>query len=295
VAPAMALVRERMYELGGVEAPAPRARFVADLEARLANLIESSVDGNLLPEVELAPSPATSRRTSPVAVAVIACCLAVLVAFTTTSGVGGSRAIRVAGGSDRHDDGGESAGDKPAAAGVAASGLPAAIVEQHPAVGATPAPVGREQLGAEEPASPTTERPNAADTEREHAPAPSPSAARDTAPMALRAAGTAARVRLDWERYAGEDFAAYLVLRASAPDDPDHPEAYGTLMLLRIENREMVTHQDTPKVGTDPRYRVVVVNRSGAVIARSDAIAPELAVRGAEASMTLVRRAGGAR
>ena len=288
------LIRERMYELGGVEAPAPRAHFVADLESRLANLIDSSVRGDVLPELELAPPVPVTRRMPPMTAAMVAVCMIVLVAFSATSGISSSRAIRAGGGSDRHDRGDDSSGrGAPVLAGE--SGLHAVVVERRADADATPAPIGREPRASGTIPSPSSTLPATPGVDPSSAAAPaSPETDRTVAPLALSAVGTAARVRLDWERYAGDDFAAYLVLRANAPDEPDHPDSSGrTLMLLRIENREMVSHQDTPKVGAYPRYRVVVVDRNGVVIARSDAVAPEFAVRGAESSMTLVRRAGG--
>ena len=92
-----------------------------------------------------------------------------------------------------------------------------------------------------------------------------PGAARS---IALRGSGTPAYTFLDWDRYDGDDFAAYLVLRAAAPDDPSWPDASGrTIMLQRIEDRDTVHHNAEGKVGTTPRFRIVAVNHAGDVVA----------------------------
>lgn len=291
--------RQVLAGIAAMPAPEPRAGFVRDLELRLGALIESSARGDLVPEVELAPpsSPVgTSARVRTLA-AVAACAAALALAVSTASmGTVPSREVATGAGSqreltpdrDRHARGHSSEIDvtaglddvSGAASSLAADGSP---TRRSPSRSSTSSTFdARDDISTDSSTSSVNGEPATSSTQPGGAPAASAKAApagTDDRPatMELTASGTPARVFLSWQRYDGDDFAAYLVLRANGPDVPDHPDASGrTLMLLRIENADMTTHQDTPKVGTEPRYRVVVVRKNGTVAAKSPVVMPTM-------------------
>ena len=291
--------REVLAGIAAMPAPEPRAGFVRDLEIRLGALIESSARGDLVPEIELAPPASAigpSARVRTLAT-VAACVLALAIGVSTASiGTETSREVATSGGSggalgrDRGRDGGGSASDIDVTAGLEdvsgaatslrADGSPARRSSSRSASSSSGFDA-RDDISTDSSASSTTTESSTSSAEAAGAPLAStkPAGGSDDQPaaMGLTASGTPARVFLSWDRYEGDDFAAYLVLRANGPDVPDHPDASGrTLMLLRIENADMTTHQDTPKVGTEPRYRVVVVRKHGTVAAKSPVVTPTM-------------------
>jgi hypothetical protein len=280
-----------LEEMATLRTPTPRANFVADLEARLSELMQATVAGDVLPDVELAPpAPPASLRSrvhdhAPLAVAVM-----LAIALLTSTVVGGDvvlpRELRTATDTTGPDnaDGGD-AGTRPPDDGAdnrRSSGDDRAAVvvaESGPSNSAVAARRDRGGLGA-------AARVPDAGVGSATAAAPSPPASRDDAAttkspppelrrqaLTLQVTGTSARAYLEWGTYTGPDFAAYLVLRANDDAVPEYPDSSGrTLMLLRIENPDMVRHEDTPKLGTVPTYRIVVVDAAGRELARSPAV-----------------------
>lgn len=112
-------------------------------------------------------------------------------------------------------------------------------------------------------------------------PAPPPGGWRYNEPsearFLLEAKPTAAAAELTWERYDGDDFFAYVVLRAR-DDDPEYPRDRGngakTQFVYRSESRQDTTWSDTdPRVAGETRYLVVVFDETGRELARSNVAA----------------------
>ena len=283
--------RAVLDDIASGPAPEPRGAFVRDLEARLGSLIQSSVEGDLMPEIELsAPSTTDVYRGRLVGAASLAmCALALAVGISTaTMGSAPSRAVSTASGpmgdTTRRVDETTPAEEvdvtagleevSEAASSVTSSSAPFSTRRGFRSTTSSPSRSGDVSTDASaSSAPPATDTPVPVGPTADRA----DTASRQPATIELEASGTAARVFLSWSRYDGDDFAAYLVLRANDPDNPSHPDASGrTLMLLRIENADMTSHQDTPKVGTSPRYRVVVVRKDGTVVAQSPVVTPAM-------------------
>jgi hypothetical protein len=292
--------REVLAGIAAIPAPEPRPSFVRDLEARLGALIEASAAGDVIPEIELSPPSGPARRSSRALTAASAavCVLALAIGVSTAGiGVDPSREVATGVGSRQPtttDGAARRAGapidvtagleDASGAASSPRSVAPRARPSSRSSTSAAPGGAAVATDSSTSVTSASSTQPVAAPA----APARPPTAAEQPADMELTASGTPARVFLSWDRYEGADFAAYLVLRANGPDSPDHPDASGrTLMLLRIENAEMTSHQDTPKVGTEPRYRVVVVRKDGTVAAKSPAVIPTTPLSSTSSSVDL--------
>ena len=270
----LALPHERaaVRDLGQVDAPAPRAAFVADLESRLTDLMVSSARGDLLPEIELAPY--ARRPRSPVTVTATAAvmCMTIL-AFVVVGAIRSPRADSEIHTTPAAVDGQiEDGALTPASNGSSDGGGGAGGLHERDDRGSVPAAGGTGAVAVAEarrvpPAASATPAPHEHDetvVQRS---------------LALRVSGTPARVFLNWERYDLPDFAAYLVLRANDPDIPAHPDESGrTVILRRIEARDSNSYADTPKVATSPRYRVVVLDAAGRVLASSAAVEPTSAL-----------------
>ena len=278
-----ARTRRTLDDIAELKTPAPRASFVADLESRLTELIQSSASGDVLPEVELAPSGDVSAEATPriglmaSAFAVMAM-LAMLVAGAVDRGArhevqtASDNASSASAGDERGIDGtGETgAGDRPGVASGAVAVITSGgsdTTKQTPLAGTSDTVGVPDQLTSS--GGVTVEQQPATGEVAPGGPATKQEA------LGLRVWGTAARVYLEWDRATHPEFAAYLVLRANDDAVADYPDPTGrTLMLLRIENREMTSHEDTPKVATTPNYRIVAVDRFGRELARTPAIRP---------------------
>jgi len=253
--------------LGRTPAPAPRPAFVADLEERLNEIVTSSAPGegtSERPDIDILP--ATRGRGAGLAVAVA---LAVVV---STAGLA---VVSSGDGRDGHTATVETASDTVGSDGSHASTVEVGDAVTPPRSGPTPqhagwsiasSPTGSVRrgpdglpstiTGAATPPVDTFATPGASSTQ--------------PATLGLRGSGTPAYSFLEWDRYSGDDFAAYLVLRAAAPDDPAWPDESGrTLMLMRIEDRDTTRYEAQGKVGTTPRFRIVAVNGDGDVVATS--------------------------
>lgn len=276
--------REVLAGIAAMPAPEPRPSFVRDLEARLGALIEASAAGDVIPEIELSPPPARATRssraltTASAAVCVLALAIGVSIAGIgvdpsreVATGVGSRRPVATDGAARRSGAPIDVTAGLEDASGAASSSRSVAPAARPSSRSSASAATGVATDSSTSVTSTSSAQPVAAPG----APARAPATEEQPASMELSASGTPARVFLSWDRYEGTDFAAYLVLRANGPDSPDHPDASGrTLMLLRIENAEMTSHHDTPKVGTEPRYRVVVVRKDGTVAAKSPVVIP---------------------
>lgn len=251
--------------LGRTPAPAPRPAFVAELEARLAEIVTSDApDGpeGLSERTGIDILPATRGRGPGLAVAVA---LAVVVSTAglavVSSGDGrDARTATVETAFEATADGGTQPGTVEAADHVAPPGSRAASGRARGGPSAT-APGD----GVASTASPSA----VTNTPIDLLAKPS---AHDAQPaqLGLRGSGTPAYSFLEWDRYGGGDFAAYLVLRAAAPDDPTWPDqSKRTIMLMRIEDRDTTRYEAQGKVGTTPRFRIVALDRDGNVVATS--------------------------
>ncbi|HVM10554.1 MAG TPA: hypothetical protein VM345_18995 [Acidimicrobiales bacterium] len=274
----MGEVRRDLDAIASSVPPEPRAAFVSSLEERLAGLIGAAGSGDVVPEIELAPAHAPRRAVlerAPLVLSITAIVLVVAASIVWPSKIERDiDAIRTAASSHNPSTTISTADlDGPPPADGGSDG---ATDSARPGRGVVPSGGDRSTAVITSPAAPTAVVPQPGDAS---APAgvaaqrPSDTSSAPPSSLTLEGSGTPARMFLSWSRYQGDDFAAYLVLRANAPDEPDHPDTSGrTLMLLRIENRDMTSHADTPKVGTTPRYRVVVVRSDGSVAARSNVV-----------------------
>lgn len=96
--------------------------------------------------------------------------------------------------------------------------------------------------------------------------------------FALEAEPTTTGADLVWERYDGDDFFAYVVLRATGGEDPTYPRPDDTNstteFVHRSESRDGTTWSDTNvAVFGEVRYLVVVFDRNGQELARSNVAA----------------------
>lgn len=294
--------RELLHRMAAEPAPEPRAVFVAQLEDRLAELIRRSADGDLVPEIELsvpavpkAPRRAAAGVTSVLAALVVLLAPLAVVRDPTPSGAG----LAIAGNDARRPVRDPAAATEPrsprprdgAVAAQPDGGLPEGSVPRRGiaplgpcdglacagAAGGGTGPPSPQRRADGWPSGP--EGPGAAPPELAAGPAsreplgPSSDevAVGPTGParLDLRVAGSPALVSLEWSRYDGEDFAAYVVLRADGGEPADVGALDATLLLLRVENREMTNHLDLPRLGSPPRYQLVAVRRDGSIAAES--------------------------
>ena len=266
---ARAAVLADLQRLAGVDVPPPRPDFLAELEARLFGDTDLAFDPGTDEEFDERPR-LLGGVPRPMALAAVAL-VVVLLGIAVGTRVGPSSHVSTfqpANERSGHGDGGQgdtSSQDNPAA-GASGDRRPVARLEgpsggQQPAVPYYPDSAGQASAGVDthSPSTPT-------------APAP---AAHSSGRFQLTASGSPAQVMLAWDKYGGPDFAAYLVLRANAPDDAAYPyEGTSTLMMRRLENRDDISYNETPKVGTTPHYMVVVVDAAGRELARSNQVEP---------------------
>jgi hypothetical protein len=249
--------------------PPPRPSFVAALEARLTSIEPGTVVSDCEPDLVALHKAPRGRGGLTVAVALAVVLSTVGVATVSSSsgdGHGGDTATVAAAG-----PGGRrlpAATDRDASASSASAASMSvrpdgdtAVDRVHPH-GAAARTVPGTAAGPARPLRDPTD--GAADDA-------TPGVLADPRPstsLALRGSGTPAYTFLDWDRYEGADFAAYLVLRAAAPDDPTWPDESGhTLMMQRIDDRDTTAYDAQGKVATTPRYRIVVVDAAGDVVA----------------------------
>jgi hypothetical protein len=274
-------VVDELRLLADTDVPQPRAAFVAGLDERLSALMtDASARIDVLPAIaddaEEREHASRARRTARFGIVLAASLVVVAIGITRSTTI--DRSVHTANPASRVSslDGNDPSANAPSAdAGATAThdGGTASSVGTGPVRdGTNPTNATNAEQASGAGIAPAATGMNTAVT-----------AATAQAPFALRGTGTPARTLLDWDRYTGSDFAAYLVLRSAAPDDPEWPDASGkTLMLLRIENRDMTSHQDTGKVGTTPRYRVVVVNKENKPVARSGVFQSDVNVNARE-------------
>lgn len=237
------------------DVPEPRPVFVAALEQRLRVLDRLPEAALATPAPRMAPTTHSPRRLALATAALVV--IGVLAALVV--GGDGLRLRTLPGPTGVASDAGESA----EAGGATEDRGSASRRSKGNDAGSTPAsPTGSAFR------EPTKDRGDAIASAT-----PSTVGTAGFAPdrFALRGSGTPARTFLDWDRYDGSDFAAYLVLRSLVPDQPQYPTGSDqrTLMMLRIESRDTVTYDDTCKVGETCRYRIVVVDRAGRELATS--------------------------
>jgi hypothetical protein len=116
----------------------------------------------------------------------------------------------------------------------------------------------------------TTPGPTAGD------PSPSPVVA-----LKLEALYKDTTVKLRWSAYTGPGFAAYLVLRSDAPAEPQYPLDEHTTVVARITDPAAVQYFDAVRDPAGRSYRVVAVDESRRLLARSAAVRPQPAARNA--------------
>ncbi len=107
-------------------------------------------------------------------------------------------------------------------------------------------------------------------------PAPSPVAA-----LKLEALYKDTTVKLRWSAYTGPGFAAYLVLRSDAPAEPQYPLDEHTTVVARITDPAAVQYFDAVRDPAGRSYRVVAVDESRRLLARSAAVRPQPAATNA--------------
>ncbi len=120
------------------------------------------------------------------------------------------------------------------------------------------------------------------------APTPSDTGPTNTSPSttAIRPANTPAALKLDarfkeqhvklqWSRYDGKDFAAYLVLRSDGPVEPGYPVDEGTTVVARITDPAAACFVETIADPAARVYRVVAVDSERRLIASSPAAKPQ--------------------
>ncbi len=81
-------------------------------------------------------------------------------------------------------------------------------------------------------------------------------------------------VKLRWSAYTGPGFAAYLVLRADAPAEPQYPLDERTTVVARITDPAMLQYFDAVREPAARSYRVVAVDEGRRLLARSPAVTP---------------------
>jgi hypothetical protein len=107
-------------------------------------------------------------------------------------------------------------------------------------------------------------------------PAPSPVVA-----LKLEALYKDTTVKLRWSAYTGPGFAAYLVLRSDAPAEPQYPLDEHTTVVARITDPAAVQYFDAVRDPAGRSYRVVAVDGSRRLLARSAAVRPQPAATNA--------------
>ena len=81
--------------------------------------------------------------------------------------------------------------------------------------------------------------------------------------------------KLRWSAYQGPDFAAYLVLRATAPDEPVYPVVRPTVQVGRpITDPALTGYWDQVDDPAGQAYRVVAVDRDGRLLGISPVVRP---------------------
>ena len=81
--------------------------------------------------------------------------------------------------------------------------------------------------------------------------------------------------KLRWSAYQGPDFAAYLVLRATAPDEPAYPVVRPTVQVGRaVTDPAMTGYWDRVDDPAGQAYRVVAVDRYGRLLGISPVVRP---------------------
>jgi hypothetical protein len=272
--PSRSSVLSELRELGAQETPAPRPDFLAELEVRL-----HEPDGPVATvDTEPLRIGAGHRVARSATVGAVALVAAAVVIALGLSGVGPAQRIRTTpSGEGRGSAGDEGPGGTGRATGshagdgtAADSTVAPANGDPHASGSTAPKPGSLATASGTGPSSTlgsyaAAEGDTAATTKTSTVPRA----------FAVRGSGTAARIFLDWDAYKGDDFVAYLVLRSIAPDDPTYPaDNQRTLIMLRIEDRGTTTYQDTPKVGSTCRYRIVVVDKDGNTVAASNVVDP---------------------
>lgn len=107
-------------------------------------------------------------------------------------------------------------------------------------------------------------------------PAPAPVVA-----LKLEALYKDTTVKLRWSAYTGPGFAAYLVLRSDAPAEPQYPLDERTTVVARITDPAAVQYFDAVRDPAGRSYRVVAVDESRRLLARSAAVRPQPAATNA--------------
>jgi hypothetical protein len=82
-------------------------------------------------------------------------------------------------------------------------------------------------------------------------------------------------VKLQWSAYTGQDFAAYLVLRADGPAEPRYPVDEATTVVARITDPYATTFMETTGDPAGRVYRVVAVDTERRLIATTPAAKPQ--------------------
>ena len=91
-------------------------------------------------------------------------------------------------------------------------------------------------------------------------------------------------VKLRWSAYSGPGFAAYLVLRSDAPGEPQYPLDERTTVVARITNPAQLQYFDAVRDPATRSYRVVAVDESRRLLARSPAVSPKPAMTASTAT-----------
>lgn len=94
-------------------------------------------------------------------------------------------------------------------------------------------------------------------------------------PLKLEAIYRDTTVKLRWSAYTGSGFAAYLVLRSDAPGEPQYPLDKSTTVVARITDPATVQYFDAVREPAGRSYRVVAVDESRRLLARSPAVRPQ--------------------
>ncbi len=81
--------------------------------------------------------------------------------------------------------------------------------------------------------------------------------------------------KLQWTAYTGNDFAAYLVLRADGPAEPRYPVDSATTVVARITDPWAKSFMETIADPAGRTYRVVAVDADRRLIASSPAARPQ--------------------
>lgn len=96
-----------------------------------------------------------------------------------------------------------------------------------------------------------------------------------TATLKLDARFKGETAKLQWSAYGGQDFAAYLVLRADGPAEPRYPVDNVTTVVARITDPWATSFSETIADPAGRTYRVVAVNAERRTIASSPVAKPQ--------------------